>query len=512
MPFLIVGSPYSLPDWYYKSEASQGYVCLEHGLASDVESLWNPALRGHVSRFLEAFCGHYGDDPTLESILLGISGNYGESIYPASGSDWTADAHGPYHAHGGYWAGDPQAVESFRASLRAKYGTDDAWRAAWGVSEGTIDGVAPRLRGDTPGDRAWLDFVEWYARSMTDYTDFWLAETRKHYAGELYVCTGGDARPEHGADFAAQARLAASHGAGIRITNEASDYTTNFFVTRWVASACLQYGTYFTFEPAGTVGRRALMARAYNATASGARGMHAYLNNTLVDPPTLASFARAAAQLRRTNPVTEIAVFYPETHVRLFGQDLAPHFRPLRDRFDFAYRSGLQIHDGGLAGVKVLVIAWGTTAEASTWREIADWVRGGGVLVFTDGMGPLRSVGGDTAIDDEVLKGDPGLGRIVIETDGGDEMAYRDFVTRTLRDCERLSPRTRRMLAADGREDGVYVTLTDEGLLWFNSMDGPVDVGVALPAGSMVTQALEPSPTTATRATPRAPSNAPRPD
>ena len=35
VPFLIVGSAYSLPDWYYKKPGSLGYVCLEHGQESD---------------------------------------------------------------------------------------------------------------------------------------------------------------------------------------------------------------------------------------------------------------------------------------------------------------------------------------------------------------------------------------------------------------------------------------------------------------------------------------------
>ena len=49
VPFLIIGSPYSLPNWYYKQAGSQGYVCLEHGEESDVESLWNPVLHDHVA-------------------------------------------------------------------------------------------------------------------------------------------------------------------------------------------------------------------------------------------------------------------------------------------------------------------------------------------------------------------------------------------------------------------------------------------------------------------------------
>src|SRR4051794_26939796 len=76
VPFLICGSPYSLPDWYYKKPGYQGYVCLEHHEESDVQSLWNPEMRRHVAEFIKAFCDHYRDTGTIEAMLLGVTGNY----------------------------------------------------------------------------------------------------------------------------------------------------------------------------------------------------------------------------------------------------------------------------------------------------------------------------------------------------------------------------------------------------------------------------------------------------
>jgi len=57
-------------------------VCLDHGQPSKVESLWNPALKPEIERFVAAFAEHYGRGGVLESVLLGVSGIYGESIYP----------------------------------------------------------------------------------------------------------------------------------------------------------------------------------------------------------------------------------------------------------------------------------------------------------------------------------------------------------------------------------------------------------------------------------------------
>jgi len=44
-----------------------------------------------------------------------------------------------------------------------------------------------------------------------------------------------------------------------------------------VASATRFYGTYCGFEPASEVSPNGVVARAYNATASGARALHYYI-------------------------------------------------------------------------------------------------------------------------------------------------------------------------------------------------------------------------------------------
>src|SRR5439155_25024709 len=102
-----------------------------HSQESDVKSLLNPEMRKHVAEFVQAFCEHYRDTGTIESILLGITGNYGEAIYPVTGNDWTADIHGPYHTHPGMWCGDPFATEAFNNWVMGKYGTADDVAKTW---------------------------------------------------------------------------------------------------------------------------------------------------------------------------------------------------------------------------------------------------------------------------------------------------------------------------------------------------------------------------------------------
>ena len=167
-PFLIAGSAYATPLWFQNSADSHTYRCLEHGKDSKVQSLFNPALRPQIERFLRAFAQRYRDTGVIESVLLGITGIYGESIYPAGPEGgWTARLTGEYHNHHGWWAGDAYAVAAFRAAMREKYGRVKRLNAAWGVDHASFDEIEPFLPEKAPNDQARADFVEWYQQAMT---------------------------------------------------------------------------------------------------------------------------------------------------------------------------------------------------------------------------------------------------------------------------------------------------------------------------------------------------------
>jgi len=443
---------------------------------------------------MKAFCEHYGKTGLVENMLLGISGNYGEAIYAASaGTGWTADVHGPYHSHFGYWAGDPFAIADFKAYIVRKYGSPAAMQAAWGAkSPATFDAVQPFLQADAVSDRAWVDMMDWYQSSMTDWTTFWLKQTRKYFPkGGIEVCTGGDAAPQLGSNFAAQCRAAASVGGGIRITNEGSDYWVNYVVTRWIASASRQYGAFFSFEPAGAVNADGVVARIYNATASGALGLHYYYGNIFDEREATQAFIDQGSHFLQRNPIVEMGVYYPETFIELRGEKFLGKLMPLRDRFDFAYMSDTQIADGGLAGIKTLVLVDGNIAEAGTWQRIAQWVRQGGVLVYPGGMGTLKTVeGGDAPINAMLaMGGATGRGRVYRFEGLGSSTQYRQFVTQSLATAPELSLATRAMLAQDGVEDRVYATVVaPDELLWFNATHDPVTKQVG--AGTLVLPAM----------------------
>ena len=485
VPFLIIGSPYSLPDWYYKKPQSQGYVCLEHGQESDVQSLWNPALKGHISRFLKAFCEHYRASGVIESILLGVTGNYGEAIYPASGNDWTADIHGNYHTHAGMWAGDPLAVQDFRRWLKAKYPTYAALSAAWGSgAPESAEAATPFLRKDAPSDRAWLDECSWYIGSMTSWARFWMHETRKNFPiGDIYLCTGGHAPAEHGSNFGDQCKVAAEVHGGVRITNEGSDERANFSLTRWVASAGRQYGAYFSFEPAGEVNPPGVVGRIFNASTSGAKGLHYYYPNLFATEAAREYFAKSGAAFVQHTPLIEAAVYYPETDILLHGNDFLGSVQTLRSALDFDYLSDGQITDGGLNHVKALILLKGSTAEAAVWQKIRNWVRAGGVLIYADSIGNLQTVEGAPV---GLLTEDAGKGKIIRFAGDAQSQTYARFVADTLSAEPRIGAAYRAMLKASA--SGVFASVDTNGLLTlYNHGDIELNAsGVSVPPHSIV--------------------------
>ncbi len=428
VPFLIVGPAYSTPDWFRASKEHVPCRCLEHGIDSKIESLWNPHLPKRIDRFLSAFAERYRKTGVIESVLLGIQGDFGEAIYSVWGGGWTFNIPGEYHNHAGFWCNDPYALANFRQWVGKRYRTVDALNDAWGttykqVADADFPGYGPRLaefrervNDGFPHDRRrWLDFVEWYRQSMTDFADWWMATTRKHFPNTpIYLCTGGDAPPEHGSDFAEQSRVSAKHGAGVRITNEASDYASNFVITRWVASAGRHYGAYFGFEPAGPEDAWGIVARIYNATASGANQLHDYDGNVINSMKTIDQQQDHFKYLFHVPaPRIPVALWYPNTAMTLKWGGFLDKARVWRDYTDFDFVDETMLRTGALDRHQVCVILHGDVMEQQDAQRIADWVRSGGTLILVN-MTRIETVEGENALDTLVRAGTAGSkGRVV---------------------------------------------------------------------------------------------------
>ncbi len=388
VPFLLLGPKYAAPDWWLRHPEHVGLRCLEHGKESPIESIWSPAFRPRITRLLEAFAEHYGSWGVLESVQPGICGDYGEAIFPVWGN-WPGD----YHTHGGYWCGAPDAVASLRAWLRDRYGDAEALNAAWRSHYESLDEVRPFLRHTAPSRTAWLDFVTWYRASMTDYSEFWMAECRRIFPDlPCYLCTGGSEEPHHGSSFASQARIAAKHGGGIRLTNEGNRFYGNFCITAYTWSACRYYGTYLGLEPVGPMTEKGVRTRVFGSMAYGNRQIFHYYSNVFgaeARPLPAAGALAAYPALGGDRDVEDgIGFFWPCDRAVLEGgtpADVDSALAFVRSLAPVSPISEEMILDGALERFRCLVMIGAETSRRSALEAVARWVSESGGLLLSVG-------------------------------------------------------------------------------------------------------------------------------
>ncbi|MEN6370863.1 MAG: family 14 glycosylhydrolase [Armatimonadota bacterium] len=506
-PFIIIGPAYATPAWYRDSKESVFATCLEHGTDSKIQSIWNPDLSSQVDLFMSKFAEHYGPTHTIESIMVGISGDFGEAIYPAFGGGWTEVVPGKYHTHPGYWCGDRYARESFRKHVESKFSSIEDLNKAWGTSFAEFAQVEPFV--PFVPDKGWsararLDMIQWYRDSMTNWSSYWLSTVRKYFpCTDLYLCTGGDGQPMHGSDFSAQCKAAAKYEAGVRITNEASDYAFNFSLTRLIASASKNYGSYCAFEPAGDVTPNGITSRIYNVVTSNARGLHTYYPTILTQAGGIASWSKSYKWLgTQAAKYPQIAVLFPQTAFTLKGGGINEKIKPFRDAVDFDLVDESMVRDGALKHYKVLVILDGKVMEREDIDRIIEWIRGGGIAV-TCNYGGFSTVEGDESLFHEMFDTTStkphsvksiGSGLTVYISNSWED-GQKAAIEEIARALDNLSTRVRTNLVPDGQVDGVYITDINGGWLIYNTNDHDVEkelqtsVGhyrnVKLPAGSI---------------------------
>ena len=488
VPFLIAGPAYATPPWFKESEESVFAVDLGTGHVSRDQSIWNPHLKPRLRAWLTRFFEYYDHDG-MQAVLLGISGVFGESIYTAGGNIWTQIWDGEYPQHRGWWCGDEYAKADFVKTMREKYEDIASLNKAWNTDFQSFGDVAPFVPDDRHAMRARLDLVRWYMGSMTRYAEWWVATVRE-LAPEvpILLCTGGSADPDLGADMTAQSKMAARYGAGMRITNEASDYATNFHLTRIISTACRHYGTYFGYEPAGAVDTNGIVARIYNAVASGAWELFHYDN-----PPQgerSEQYKRHLDLMRIREPVVETGLFWSRTSADLnLQRGLADAARTLRDIVDVAYIDEQLIADGALDGLKVFVWAAGSVTEPGAARAIQQAVEKGLTLVvpkawqvtspegdalFPSGL--TTRPGNSASVADSSLPDSPQVIRCgdgaVIQSTSIRAASVADVMARIIREpasfgVPSLSPEA----SIGAQPDNVYVTVTTQDILLYNHGD-----------------------------------------
>jgi Glycosyl hydrolase family 14 len=520
VPFLIAGPAYAMPDWYREHVDFEGLRCLEHNIETKIHSIWAPRWRDYVERYLKAFAEHYRASGVVQWPLLGITGDFGEAIFPVWHGNWPPQISGLYHSHGGYWCADRFAQADFRAKMAAKFKDIAALNAAWSTQFASFQAVTmPEVYSDpiegfrvdevtNPGAftmqtvadrRRWLDFIDWYRSAMTDYADFWMRTAATYFPGmPVYLCTGGRAEPWHASEFAQQCKVAAANHGGVRITNEASVYAMNFLVTNWVASAANFYQAQFSFEPAGQVTEKGVVCRVYNAAATGANELHYYQGNILDQEHKPGLLMQNLVHLTGSQPVVDMGLLYPDVPMMmndLAWDEVVRQVALLRDYANFRFIDDLTIADGILSGLKVVVICGGELYRKATLEALAKWVRNGGTLVAYNLSG-LRAVEDDTDFTSTLLNPHAGEqhvaqgmslylpGKLALDASEADmQTRIFDKVTAFL---------TRQgYLVVDGVLDGIYTAQVSDGLLVLNTHLEARRKQVLLPDGKQKELALE---------------------
>lgn len=383
-PLVIMGPAYTLPEWFRKSPDYIPYRCLEHDRDNAVASLWNPRMRFYIDRFMKAFTEHYGKDGSMQNLMLGVTGLFGENAYPhESDKDWTTNATGDYHSHSGWWAGDPYARDSFHRYMKTRYKSIESLNAAWKTDYASFNEVQPIVPAKCRTPRARYDFMSWYVDSMTNYTEFWLKTARKYLPnGGIQLCVGGEGRQRVGTDFSRSAKLAAKYNIGIRITNESPIYTLNVAMTRWISTATRNYGTWLGIEPASLqIASDSIAQRVYNVRTSGATELFCYQSG-LSNKPAYEKLLETMPYLKIDSPSVSTAYWMPRTHMLASGDvDYIGDMMGVREAVDFDAIDDVLISDGALKKYRVLVMGAGSIEDEKVLDRIVKWVEAGGLLI-----------------------------------------------------------------------------------------------------------------------------------
>ncbi len=394
-PFLICGPWYATPYWFRESGNSHFFRCLEHDQNSGIQSIWNAKFQAPTRRFLKLFHDHYASRlQQIDSILLGVSGDYGEAIYPCIGN-----FDGQYHTHRGFWCGDSLAIADFRRHCRQQWKTIQALNARWGTKYRDFDQVRPFLKKDAPSRRAMVDQVYWYRGAMLKHAEFWVKEARRLWPSkDIYLCMGGDGSAEEGQHYAAAAKMCARYGVGVRDTNARDNIR---FLNTYQCSTAVAanfYQTYCGFESSHGSTREFITARMFAAILSGVREFHEY---------GFSGADEVVEQFRKFRKlmdvpfkrVVSVAVFSSEAYVNWvhehatawdiknfpWGLPPKPHalLDTLRYHFDFDVINETLLRDGILKNYQVLIVPAFTLLEDDMPEILARHVRGGGqVLVY----------------------------------------------------------------------------------------------------------------------------------
>jgi hypothetical protein len=402
-----------MPDWYVAENQSSMMKCLQHNQATGTPSIWAPETLAAFSRFYQKLSEKF---PTgIDMISIGLVGCYSEGGYPLGVAQWVVPTG---HKHTDFWVGDEHARKDFANHLREKYGNIAALNEAWGTSYGDFSQpeypVFYARKGKKP--RAYLDFLHWYAQSDIDFAGKIAEVIAKWFPDTpMNLLPGGTASlPQalgtDGTGFLKLAGETAKKYGRDKIIVTVADRGGHYFWEKFYTTAALFYGVRFISCPAGPGLTDAnLVARIFSDASGGIDGYQDYPENIW---PGADVWKQYSSYLTGDKSSVETAVFLPTTESYLQEHPIAARelglaptlegARIMRDISDYDVVDERLVQDGALDKYRYLVVFQGNTVEKETMEKIAQWVKGGGVVIARD-FGPMATVEGDTSVYRELF-------------------------------------------------------------------------------------------------------------
>jgi hypothetical protein len=481
------------PKWFLESDRFVGYQNLATGKTIPQLSLWSPETLKIYDEFYARLAKELG--PQIAFIRLAMPSEYGEIGYCTGMTKWLAPQEG---AEPGYWCGDRYAREDFAADCLRKYGDLAALNAAWGTSfkkssdiaMPDVDKAVKDAGKSAQARTRWLDFVDWYQQSWTDFMADAVKIVRKHFArkeiiislgyGSEQACFGND-QGRH-VKAMAELKVAAQTPGAI-----------GYLATRRVSSACRVYDVPYFTEPPGGVPRDQQVLRIWMDASNGTQTWFDYLPNM---DGARDLFVRYKRYLTGEPPRCELALWLPTWHQYLHPGESWPKYlgdvaEPLRDLCDYEVVDDHLLADGALErlGTRLLVVPEADCVSGPALRGIRRWVESGGVFIVLGNGDPAVRDGTDA--DWTELLGQLKVSPASLQKDQYDSV-WKDCaqpvgkgqVLRISRkeltpaDTAKMVAHFRRHLGdygpysggvvADGEADGVWTTVFADKILFYN--------------------------------------------
>ena len=442
-PFLMLGPNYSVPQWFHNSEKPVYAKCIEHNRECDVQSIWNPFILNYVERFIDLFSERYSRHGLIESILLGVSGVWGEAIYPSSEGVYRKG-----HRHGGWWCNDEYAKKDFITVCEKSHGSLDELNKNWGTNFNEFSSITfpvksnhiaidiffkilrriwrktlhednyfydwlerfyergfitQTFRTDEDKNR-YLFFVRWYIDSMTHYAERWIRIAKK-YLSELpiYLVAGGYGDPISGADFVKQVQMCSKNDCGLRITNLVGTYAQSFVNKGLVSTAAKHYGINIQTEEIVETAPDEVNVRIFDYSTGNIDGLYFKTlfgidygtvvsctgksdNNLPIGKPSKVAekLLQNTKNLISGERKVDVALFISNSSFLMYPYLLHLNFKigkGLRSFFDLDIIDGNLIGDDILKNYRFCISFNNPVMDNNVFAKIKGWISGGGIFI-----------------------------------------------------------------------------------------------------------------------------------